>query len=301
MEVLMGFAEAHHGLVHGPAAQQLGVTADQVYGMVRRGRLERVGPQVFRIPGSVPTWEQDELQAVWGAGAAAVAGIEAAARLWELPGFERAAVEVLRRGHVRRRRRGITETRFLPPRHISEIASIPITTAERTLFDLCGRIHPGRAERAVDNALAMKLVTLESLESVLGATAARGRPGSCTLREILSVRGEGYVPPESELEALVVSILRTAGLPVPEKQQWVGDDAAAIGRVDFLYRRERLVIEADSARHHSSWLDSQADRRRDLALAAGGYTVIRVTWRQLVDEPEKFVAAVRGALLRAAS
>src|SRR4051794_16323297 len=130
MEGLLRFAEAHHGLVSGLMASEVGVTADRIHGLVRRGRLGRGGPGVVRIRGAVPTWEQGELRAVWAAGPAAVAGSEAAARLWRLPGFDRAEVVVLRRGHSRRIRTGITETVFLPPRHIGVINAIPVTTAE---------------------------------------------------------------------------------------------------------------------------------------------------------------------------
>ncbi|MGH9263536.1 MAG: DUF559 domain-containing protein, partial [Acidimicrobiales bacterium] len=60
------------------------------------------------------------------------------------------------------------------------------------------------------------------------------------------------------------------------------------------------VIEADSRRHHSSWLDVEADHRRDLLLAAAGWRVIRVNWHQLLDEPELFVSAILTALRTAA-
>ncbi len=79
----------------------------------------------------------------------------------------------------------------------------------------------------------------------------------------------------------------------------LGGDSGIIGRVDFAYKDARLVLEADSRRHHSSWLDAQADRRRDAALLAAGWYVLRVTWDQLVRRPDEFVAAVRSALTRA--
>ena len=79
----------------------------------------------------------------------------------------------------------------------------------------------------------------------------------------------------------------------------LGGDSGIIGRVDFAYKDARLVLEADSRRHHSSWLDAQADRRRDAALLAAGWYVLRVTWDQLVRRPDEFVAAVRSALRRA--
>jgi very-short-patch-repair endonuclease len=74
-----------------------------------------------------------------------------------------------------------------------------------------------------------------------------------------------------------------------------------VGRVDFVYRAAKVVIEADSRRYHSSWLDVQADHRRDLLLAAAGWTIVRVNWHQLIAEPELFIAAVRAFLPSAAA
>jgi len=47
------------------------------------------------------------------------------------------------------------------------------------LLDLCGRVHPNRVERALDNAIAMKLVTVQQVgfrqERVGGTRAPAGR------------------------------------------------------------------------------------------------------------------------------
>lgn len=181
------------------------------------------------------------------------------------------------------------------------VSAIPTTCPERTLLDLCGFAHPARAERALDNALAMDLTTIHRLGLMLAETGARGRPGTSRLRELLAVRAEDYVPPASELEALVLAVLKRAGLPPPERQEWVGGTTAPVGRVDFVYRAVKTVIEADSRRYHSAWLDVQADHRRDLLLNAAGFTIVRVNWHQLIGEPELFVAAVKALLRRAAA
>ena len=120
------------------------------------------------------------------------------------------------------------------------------------------------------------------------------------LRWILDERGDGYVPPESELEALVLAVLAGAGLAAPVRQRSVGGTTAPVGRIDLLYPRPRFVIEADSRRHHSSWLDVVADHQRDAKLLAAGYQLLRVTWHQLVHEPQPFLDAVAAVLARAA-
>ena len=296
-------AEQQHGLISREQALSLGMSSDQIGARLRRGTWDRVARNVYRIPGSVPTWEQRVLAAVWAAGAGAAASRQTAAALWKLAGFERSPVEVTQpRGPSSRYPTpGLHASRLLPAHQIRMVQAIPTTSVERTLLDLCGCIRPGRAERALDNALAMELTTVQRIGLMLAETGARGRTGTALLRGLLSVRCDDYVPPASELEALVEAVLEGAGLPLPERQQWVGGTTAPTGRVDCIYRPARVVIEADSRRHHSSWLDVQADHRRDLVLMAAGYRIVRVNWHQLIGEPEPFVAAVKTFLRDAAA
>jgi very-short-patch-repair endonuclease len=69
-------------------------------------------------------------------------------------------------------------------------------------------------------------------------------------------------------------------------------------RVDFLWRHERLVIEVDGHAFHSSRARFESDRMRDAVLVAAGMRVMRVTWQQIVHEPEALVARVAQALVR---
>jgi very-short-patch-repair endonuclease len=66
--------------------------------------------------------------------------------------------------------------------------------------------------------------------------------------------------------------------------------------VDLLWRRERLVVEVDGFAHHSDRKAFERDRRRDADLIAAGYRVIRITWRQLVSEPEAVAVRLARAL-----
>lgn len=53
--------------------------------------------------------------------------------------------------------------------------------------------------------------------------------------------------------------------------------------VDFLWPRQKLVVETDG---YASRAAFERDRERDQRLTAAGYTVIRVTHRQLAQQPE---------------
>jgi very-short-patch-repair endonuclease len=118
----------------------------------------------------------------------------------------------------------------------------------------------------------------------------RGRAGTRALREILEVPG-GPAPTRSEAERRLLRLVRSAGLPRP----LVNTRVASL-EVDVLWRDQRLVVEVDGFRFRSSRASFERDRERDAVLAASGYTVLRVTWRQLVNEPEAVVARIAGAL-----
>lgn len=294
-------AEAQHSLIAREQALAHGMTPGQIDARLRSGRWAISARAVYRIPGSVPTWEQQLLAAVLATGDGAAASRRSAAALWRIPGFQPGPVDVTQaRGPSSRNPgRGLHDSRFLPAHQLRAVQGIPTTCPERTLLDLCGCVHPKRAERALDNCLAMDLTAVGKVQLMLAETGARGRRGTALMRRLMSVRTADYIAPASELEALLVAVLDAADMPQPVRQASVGSTQAPVGRVDYVYRPERVVLEADSRRHHSSWLDVQADHRRDLLLTAAGWRVIRVDWHQLVEEPELFVAALRAILARA--
>jgi very-short-patch-repair endonuclease len=67
--------------------------------------------------------------------------------------------------------------------------------------------------------------------------------------------------------------------------------------VDCLWPHAQLVLEFDGGRFHRHPKAFERDRRRDQILAAAGYRVIRVTWRQLRDEPMAVMVRVGQALV----
>jgi very-short-patch-repair endonuclease len=66
--------------------------------------------------------------------------------------------------------------------------------------------------------------------------------------------------------------------------------------VDFFWPDRGLVVEVDGFAFHAHRSAFENDRRRDRILAGEGLTVIRVTWRQLQNEPEKVLARLCMAL-----
>ncbi|HKO39078.1 MAG TPA: DUF559 domain-containing protein [Solirubrobacterales bacterium] len=138
--------------------------------------------------------------------------------------------------------------------------NIPVTTAARTIDDLRRSEFPSRLlRRAIRQAELMGL-RLDGVES------DRTR---------------------SDLEAAFLDLWHRHHIPPPEVN-------AKLGRweVDFLWRSQRLVVEADTWTYHRGSVAFEDDHARDLDLRAAGYTVLRFTDRQLEAEPGRVVADV---------
>ena len=100
---------------------------------------------------------------------------------------------------------------------------------------------------------------------------------------------EGFTRSEAERRAL--DLIRRAGLPSPETNQRIEGY-----EVDLVWRRERLIVEIDGYAFHSMRRSFEHDRRRDRQLTAKGYRVIRITWWQLVNEPEAVAVTISRVL-----
>jgi very-short-patch-repair endonuclease len=145
----------------------------------------------------------------------------------------------------------------------------------------------------------MQLTTCEDLWRTWGDLVSRGRRGVRLLRALLFDRQPGYVAPASELEAMFRELVRKAGLAEPERQINLGDEAW-VGRVDFYFRRYRLIVEVDGKLGHTSKLDVESDQRRDEDFGRAGWRVRRFTWEDLVTRPHWVVAELRNEMSLAA-
>jgi hypothetical protein len=259
---------------------------------------------VYSVGGVPSSYSGRVLAAVLALPAGSVASHRTVAALQGVPGFGPDCIELCSRKSLRKRvglpPAVLHGSTFLPQHHCRVVDGIPMTTVARMLFDLCAVAHPKRAERAVDNCLSRKWVTMPALWRVLDDLAIQGRNGTCAMREILMARGEGYVAPASDLEADFLALLRRAGLPLPERELDLGDADQWIGRVEFVYRAERVLIEVDSRLHHSALLDFEHDRDRDNKFAADGYRVLRITYLMIKEQPREVERTVRRALRVAA-
>lgn len=305
----MPIAVRQGGAIHRRQLRAAGVSSKVLARMVDAGELVAIEKRVFIAAGAPPTWAQRAWIGLLGSPPGSVISHRTAARLHRIGRFSDHSIDILEvEPEVHRGARGtIHRTTYLPPQHRAVVEGFPVTSLARTVFDLAGQVSAARrrrglsnltrpqVERALDDAL-MRHMTIAQLNHVLATLGGRGRGGTTLMRELVEDRHGGYTPTESELEDLVCSVLASHGIEQPVRQVNLGGLESLVGRVDFYFLDARVVLEADGRMHHTALMDAEADRWRDLELAARGFVVIRVTWRQLVHDAQRFVRALRQLL-----
>lgn len=279
LERIAPVARRQHGLV--TTAQVLHhMPTGQLERLVRTGRLEGVRRGVYRTAGAPESWLQHLLAACL-ARPGSYASFRAAAALWRLEGFEADVLEITVPGSSRARLDGVVvhESRVVGPAHIATRNGIPVSSMARTLCDLTAVVPVQRKwlmERAVDEALRRKLVTVHALGKVADDLAGRGRRRCTVMREILEDRIPGYDPGESEPEKRIVDVLVRAGLPEPVRQHPVTIGGTRY-RIDLCYPEAKIAIEYDGWEHHKGRRSFDADRARGNDLVLLGYQLLRFT------------------------
>ena len=167
-----------------------------------------------------------------------------------------------------------------------------MTKPVRTAFDL------GRWRKLEDAVVAIDslLVRCHLTVGQISAYANDGRTswhGVSRLWKALSLAVRGA---ESPMETRLRLLLIRAGLPAPVLQHSVRDDTGAfLARLDLAYVDAHLGIEYDGESH---W-DPKAvrkDLRRQNALRAANWSLLRFTSDDVLRHPRRLVAQVRSAL-----
>jgi very-short-patch-repair endonuclease len=273
---LAPFARRQHGLVTHTQAVEV-VSPAHVRFLLRTGRIERVRRGVYRIAGVPESWYQHLLAACL-VRPGAYASFRSAATLWHLEGFDDDILEITVPGSSRARLDGVVvhESRVNPPGHRVTRLRIPVASVARTLCDLTAVADARTVERAVDDALRRKLVTLTSLRNAADTLHGQGRLRCTVTRRILEARLPGFDPGGSPAELRIVRLLVRAGLPKPV-QQWRVRHRGRTARADLAYPELGIVMEYDGWDYHAPRSNFDGDRDRGNVLELLELTVLRFT------------------------
>jgi hypothetical protein len=258
---------------------------------------ERLHPGVFGIAGSPEQWHQAVIAAVFSATEPAAASHRTAAYLWGMTDRRPGTIEIVARRHLRVKRHDhqVRESKDLRSSDIVIVDGIPTTAAVRTIVDLGASAPPGFVERCLDTALRKELFDIWGVQRFIMRVARKGRNGIGTIRPLVEERLTWQGITESDLEDLLRRVVASTPVPMPDTQHVVSDtNGRFVGRYDFAYPTRFSIIETDSEGYHMDPVAFQRDRDKQNRAQMLGWTVYRVTWRQLIDDPE----SVRAILMK---
>lgn len=225
--------------------------------------------------------------AVAACGPDAVLSHASAAELWGFLPARPGSIDVAVIGRNPGERPGIRRhrTRTLEPRDVRTRHRIRVTSPARTIVDNASERD---LEQLVATALASELVSAKQIEREIARCPTRH--GVARLNAVLHQQG-GPRWTRSWGERRILSLIRQAGLPVPETNY------PMFGYVlDAFWPDHGLVVEVDGHEFHGDRKSFEDDRARDARLVAAGYRVIRFTARQLANEPLVVIGRLAAAL-----
>lgn len=294
-------ASRQYGVVSHAQATAAGLSRTAISRVVRSGVWQVLYPRVFRVAAAPDRLEQRLLAVCLWVGGGAVVSHRSAALLWGLKVDDAAeapaAVDVTAGRGDFRKAAGVIFHRSSEVEAVDrrERRGIPLTSVARTLIDLASCLEEEPLAYVVEEAWRRQLAAPDWVERRL-EQFGRGPAGTKALAKILADCRRREAPLESALEVRLWRLLRRSKLPLPVPGFQFHDDHGHPGRIDFAYPAQRLALEADGFEFHSDRAAFEKDRVRSARLAALGWRVLPVTWRQLDEQPAKVLARIRRAL-----
>ena len=223
--------------------------------------------------------------AVWGYGVEATASGLAAAWWQGLTKFAPDMVEVTvpkatnhpKRDGIRMRRRD------LRPTDIVERNGLRVTTLPLTVIEAA--VRRGGGAKLMDSALQRHVELRQLWHAHL---RNKGRHGSPAARRLLQAAADGA---RSEAERLLVRLLREAGIT-----GWKTNYPVGGYKIDVAFPKQKAAIETDGWAFHSDPEAFHGDRQRQNKIALLGWQVLRFTWLDLTEYPQRVIAEIKFAI-----
>lgn len=279
------------GLFTRRQARATGLSAYRIRGLVGSGRWLPVLGDVLAVAGR-PLGRTDRFAAATLA-TGGVLSHASAAELWAMPvprSYGVIHVTTPARHHtevpgVRTHRRPLADAEHLL------VEGVPTTSRTRTLIDCLGSMPMPAALDLLDEAFRRAWISVAGLREQVDA--AKHRHGVRHLSRILDEASTGGW---SEAERRLHRLLVDAGIGgwTANARVDLGDGTTACP--DIWFPAQRLAIEVDGRAWHVSAAQFQHDRTRQNRLVLCGCIVLRFTWADLVNGPERVLQTIRLAL-----
>lgn len=283
--MLADYLRRHDGVVTLDQARRAGFDKHAVDRKVRSGEWRRCWRGVYFVDDRPFTDAARVRALVWSYGRDAV-GSALTAAWWH--GFSRFCPEIVdvtvpRNSNGRVPPGSRVRRRDLAGDDVAVSRGLRVTAAPLTAIEAAVRIRGGAkiVDRALQNDIELRELWLAHLRN-------KGRYGSPAARILLQAADTGA---HSEAERLFVRLLDQAGITGWRTNHPVGGYV-----VDVAFLAAKVAVEIDGLAFHSDSEDFQKDRVRQNAITLLGWQVLRFTWLDLTEYPDRVIAVLRTAI-----
>jgi very-short-patch-repair endonuclease/predicted transcriptional regulator of viral defense system len=292
---LLALAARQHGVVSLGQLRGLGFTASAVRMRAAGGRLHRLYRAVYAVGRRDVPVQGRRLAAVLACGGGALLSHLSVAAHHGLrqTAATRFDVTVPRRSALRHRGIRVHRSLTLMPQDLTVVEAVPCTSVARTLLDIAALLAPRPLEKAVEEAEILELYDHAAVLDVIDRAA--GQPGIRRLCQVLGIARPSETRTKSDLEENLLALCRRRGLPQPSVNAWILLGGEPV-QIDFVWRRQRAVVEVDGFRFHRSRGAFRRDRKRDQLLELEGWKRARFADAQIDAEPDHVEEVIRRVL-----
>jgi very-short-patch-repair endonuclease len=273
--VIAVLSARQHGVVARAQLPAAGIGRRAVQRRIESRRLHPLYRGVYAVGHSVVSE-----RARWMAATLATNGVlshRSAGALWSIRPWS-GRIDITTPWRTSRRPGILLHRAVLAPDEITVHDGIPVTTPARTQLDLAGVLQRHQLQQATNEAERLRLPGAHEL--------AKRHP---TKKGVAGLRAP-VAHTKRDLEARFQAFLNDRRFPTPQTNVLIGGYEA-----DCVWPAKKLIVELDSWEYHRTRSDFENDRQRDRRLAAKGWTVLRITWRDL-DEPGRLAAELAAFL-----
>lgn len=273
------------GVLTHAQALRAGLSQDAVDRRVRSGHWRRCTRGVYFADDRPFTDGARVRAAVWGYGADAAASGLAAAWWHGITKFAPDIVEVTVPRDARLRRQPGTRLRRRDLRRADVVERKGLRVTEPALTVVEAAARRGGGAKLMDAALQRHVELRQLWRAHL---RNKGRHGSPAARRLLQAASDGA---RSEAERLLIRLLKEAGIT-----GWRTNYPVGGYKVDVTFPTQQVAIETDGWAFHSDQDAFQQDRQRQNNIALLGWQILRFTWLDLTEYPQRVIAEIKYAI-----
>lgn len=178
---------------------------------------------------------------------------------------------------------------YSPEEDVVRQNRFPVVTVETAISQLAADLPEREFVDVFSEADRLNLINDRAL--ALKISARKGMPGGPLLEAVAGDRDPNISRTRSMLEVKLARLIKGLEIEPPEVNVMIEGHL-----VDFVWRKQRLIVETDGYRYHRGREKFEKDAATRNHLRSLGWTVLVYTYRMIENDPVRVGAEIRAAL-----